>query len=73
MPAKALKHLAKVTWKHTKAGIPDPCIRVRRGAGKEFVRNFFDPTTAFQVEVGTIVNGKKKKIKKQPYQKVCLW
>ena len=67
-------------WEHTKAGIPDPCIKVRKGSGKEFTRIIFDPTTIVDVELGTLVGGKKtarkskvRKLKKQPKVKVCLW
>ena len=74
MPVKALGKLPKLMWEHTKAGIPDPCIYVRKGAGKKLLSNFFNPLTAFNVEVGTLV--KKKTRRKQPkpkFKKYCLW
>ena len=74
MPVKALGKLPRLMFKHTKAGIPDPCIYARKGAGKQLISNFFDPTTAFNVEIGTLL--KKKNIRKQkkaPLKKYCLW
>lgn len=77
MPLKALGKLPKVMFKHTKStlNLPDPCIYARKGAGKKLVTNFFDPTTAFQVEVGTLLKQKKpaRKQKKPPMKKYCLF
>jgi len=77
MPVKALGKLPRIMFKHTQAGIPDPCIYARKGAGKKLVKNFFDPTTAFTVEVGTLLKKQPKKTirkqKKAPLKKYCLW
>lgn len=68
--------------KHTSAGIPDPCIRVKKGAGRVFLKNYFNPFGAFEVEVGTLLRkgrilpmkeSEVKKLKKAKYQKVCLY
>lgn len=75
MPAKSMKGLASVTYKSI-AGIkiPDPCIRMRKGAPEEFAKMFFNPAGAFDVEIGTILKkGKvKKKYSKKPFKKYCL-
>jgi len=82
MPVKSLKHLGNLTLKHTKAGIPNPCIRLRKGSGKVFLQNFFDPSTAFDVEVSSLLMGgnliKKKesavhKLKRAPKVTTCLF
>lgn len=82
MPVKALKRLGKITIEHTKAGIPNPCIRVRKGSGKVFLQNYFDPSTAFDVEVTSLLMGGHlipkrespvQKLKRAPKVKVCLW
>lgn len=67
-------------WEHTRAGIPDPCIKVRKGSAKILTKIIFDPTSIVDVELATLVGGKKivkksklRKLKKQPKVKVCLW
>lgn len=76
MPRKALSHFGTLTLKHTKAGIPDPCITVRKNSGKELAGILFNPTGAFEVGVGTLIKGgkvKKKFTKKAPLKKYCLY
>jgi len=74
--------LLSFSQKHTKAGIPDPCIRVKKGTGRVFVENFFDPSTAFDVAVrphlekAKILKKKEPKVHKLKRAKkhtVCLW
>ena len=75
----SIRKLPKIMYKHIGAGIPDPCIKVRKGAINRLVGNFFDPTTALQVEIGTLVTDKKKIVRQarqqrsQKFEKVCLW
>ena len=82
MPVKSLNNLKKLTFKHTKAGIPNPCLRIRKGSGTIFLRNVFDPTTAFNVELTTILTSGKlipkkesavHKLKKAKKVTVCLF
>jgi len=80
MPLGQLNHFGKVSFKHLKAGIPDPCIKVRKGAGRVFVENYFDPTTAFSVEVVGLIDPSSARRSKtarlgrvKQKQTVCLW
>jgi hypothetical protein len=74
MPIKTIQHFGNITFKHKGQGLfPDPCIKIRKGAGKQFVKNWFDPTTAFTVEVVAPLTKKYPKRKKQPFQTVCLY
>jgi len=75
-----LRKLPKVMWEHSKAGIPDPCIKVRKGSGKVLTKVLFDPSTIIDVELGTLIGGKKvakksqvARLKKHKKVKVCLW
>jgi len=79
MPVKALKSLWKTTWEHSQVGFnyPSPCVRLRKGADKEFLKTFFNPIGGLQVEVGTLLQGTKtkkvRKVKKQPFKDFCLF
>lgn len=64
--------LPKVIWEHTKAGIPDPCIKVRKGSGKTFAGLIFNPLTSILIETGQYKNNLKK-LKKAKKVKRCLW
>ena len=77
MPVKALKKLGQITIKHTKAGLPNPCIKSRKGSGTLLMKNFFDPSTAFDVMVTPHLNPKKEaevhKLKRAKIVETCLW
>lgn len=63
--------LPKIIWKHTRVGIPDPCIKVRKGSGKVFTELIFNPFTSLLIETGQKVDV--KKLKKAKKVKRCLW
>jgi hypothetical protein len=71
------KHIVKTTKKTTpifykhKFGIGDPCIRIEKGSGHEFVVNFFTPDAPLKVV--TEWNKKPKKRKKRPLKTYCLF
>ena len=71
-----MKKFGAVTLKHTKAGIPDPCITLRKGAPKELAGIFFNPLGVVDVEIGALAKSgkvKKKFAKKTPLKKFCLF
>lgn len=74
MPLNNLKHFGRITYKT--AFVPDPCIKVRKGAGKSFLKWYFDPATVFEMQ-RDIVTGKKSRtfsgISKTKSQEICLY
>ena len=64
--------LPKIIWEHTKAGIPDPCIKVRKGSGKALAGILLNPFTSIFIEAGQGKDGLKK-LKYQKKVKRCLW
>jgi len=60
-------------WEHTKAGIPDPCIKVRKGSGKALAGLIFNPLTSLMIESGKGQDINLKKLKKAKRVKRCLW
>jgi len=83
MPFKSIKHLGNLTIKNSKAGLPkNVCIKLKKGSGKVLMQNFFDPTTAFDVEVSSLLMGghlipKRKspvqKLKNAKFVNYCLF
>ena len=65
--------LPKIIWEHTKAGIPDPCIKVRKGSGKALAGILLNPLTSLLIETGKGQKVDLKKLKKAKRVKRCLW
>lgn len=73
------KNLLKISWEHSKAGLPDPCVKVSKKAEKELIRNFFDPTSIADIMVTPHIKGygqvkaKARQLRKAKKYKHCLW
>ena len=67
-----IRKLPKIMFEHTKAGFPDPCIKVREGSGKALLGIVFNPFSSVLIEVG---KGQKdlKKLRYRKKVKRCLW